>query len=96
MLQIGCMSVRIREMVCPRRVWVESVQTDERLQSCKATETFITRASYAISRRVVDYGFVLLEAIGLSAACRLVLSGRECPQAFAPKLASIGTSVSHW
>jgi hypothetical protein len=69
MLQIGCKSVRIREIVCPRRVWVESVQTDERLQSCKTIETFITRAE-AISRRVLDYGFVLLDAIGLSAASR--------------------------
>jgi hypothetical protein len=61
------------------RVWVESVQTDERLQSCKTIDTFIIRASYAISRRVLDYGFVLLEAIGLSAACRQVLSGRDSP-----------------
>jgi hypothetical protein len=45
-------------------VWVESVQTDERLQSCKTIETVIIRDSYAISRRVLDYGFVLLDAIG--------------------------------
>jgi hypothetical protein len=70
MLQIGCKSVRMREIVCPRRVWVESVQTDERLQSCKTTKNFIIRASYDISRLVLDYGFVLFESIGLSAACR--------------------------